>query len=67
MSCEHCWERKEFNQSVDDELGYVTALRIAERDGWPCTKDDENGRRLRAGQYWDEATKRDSRQTPRTD
>lgn len=41
-------------------------LRQAEREGWPCTKNDENGARLRAGQFWDEAAKRDTRLDPIT-
>jgi hypothetical protein len=56
-ACEYCWERS------SPVVGYdysATVLR-AEEEGWPCTKNDEEGARLRAGQFWDEATKSDRR------
>jgi hypothetical protein len=53
--CEYCWSRR-----LDAEEYWYTIHR-AEREGWPCTKDTEEGARLRAGQFWDEATKTDRR------
>lgn len=53
-SCEYCW-----SISVPGEYGKTIAR--AEAEGWPCTKDTEEGARLRAGQFWDEDTKTDRR------
>ena len=60
-SCEYCWNRSGY--PFHDEYGAV--LRRAEAEGWPCTKNTEEGARLRAGQFWDEATKRDTRDDSR--
>ena len=57
-SCEHCWSRSH------DAEGYYRVLREAERDGDECTKNTIEGARLRAGQWWDEVTQRDTRTTP---
>lgn len=53
-ACEYCW-----SLSVPGEYGQT--IRRAEEEGWPCTKNDEEGARLRAGQFWDEASKSDRR------
>jgi len=55
-ACEHCWA---MSRLIGVE--YQDVLARAELKGWPCTKDTEEGARLRAGQWWDEATKRDVR------
>jgi hypothetical protein len=60
-SCEWCWHHSEPYNRPDS---YYATMRQAESEGWPCTKNDENGARLRAGDYWDEATKRDTRNDP---
>jgi hypothetical protein len=54
-SCERCW-----NHRHDDD-DYYRVMADAERDGLECTKDTIEGARLRAGQWWDEATQRDTR------
>ena len=54
-ACEYCWSRRR------DGEEYWYTIHRAEREGWPCTKDTEEGARLRAGEYWDEATKTDRR------
>ena len=55
-ACEHCWSNSGW--PFDD---YATVLRRAEAEGAECTKDTLDGRRLRAGQWWDEATQSDVR------
>ena len=59
-SCEYCWERK-YRYALDPVDGYYRAMENAEREGWPCTKDDGEGARLRAGQFWDADRKVDTR------
>ena len=56
MSCEHCW-------ALAQALGtdYSAELLRAERENAPCTRDDEDGARLRAGQFWDADRKIDRR------
>jgi hypothetical protein len=55
-SCEHCWSRSRL-------LGieYRDQLSRAERERHPCTQDTQEGARLRAGQFWDEAAQMDKR------
>jgi hypothetical protein len=60
MSCEHCWNEARKPDGCPSEH-YSATMRRAEAEGWPCTKNTEEGARLRAGDYWDEATKRDTR------
>jgi hypothetical protein len=57
VSCEHCWYVAQLTG-----MGYSEVVVLAEQAGWSCTKDDLCGRQLRAGQFWDEATQRDSRE-----
>jgi hypothetical protein len=59
MSCEHCWVRAQM-------LGveYRKVLAMAEREQWPCTKDDLQGAKLRAGQFWNDSTMSDTRVNP---
>ena len=54
-ACEHCWSQS------DGYEHYLRTLADAERSGAACTKDTMEGKRLRAGQWWDEATQRDTR------
>lgn len=56
-SCERCWSRS------DGAEDYSRVMREAERDELECTKNTVEGARLRAGQWWDEATQRDTRTT----
>lgn len=58
-SCEYCRGRSD--ALSDGSGGYYTTMAIAEREGWPCTKNTEEGARLRAGDFWDEARKCDTR------
>ena len=66
-SCEYCWERSGSGQG--SAFDYKATLRQAEMDGSACCERDadgeltENARRLRAGQFWDDATKTDRRMT----
>ena len=59
-SCEYCWERK-YLYAKDGYSGYYRAMEAAQVEGWPCTKQDEEGARLRAGQFWDAERKVDTR------
>lgn len=55
-ACEHCW-------SMSRLLGieYHDQIEHAERQGAPCTQHTQEGARLRAGQFWDEAAQKDRR------
>lgn len=55
-ACEHCWSESGF--PFDD---YATVLRRAEAEGAECTKDTMEGRKLRAGQWWDDVRQIDTR------
>ena len=55
-SCEYCWSLSALGE-------YSKTIARAEAEGWPCTKNDEEGARLRAGRFWDEATQTDTRFT----
>lgn len=59
MSCEHCW-----GVAVASGEEYRTVLTRAENQGWACTKMDLHGARLRAGQFWNDATQSDVRVNP---
>lgn len=61
-ACEHCW-------SMSRLLGieYHDQLERAERQSAPCTQQTTEGARLRAGQWWDEETKSDTRSQPQRD
>jgi hypothetical protein len=56
-ACEHCWEMSRFLG-----LDYQEQLAYAQRENWPCTQDTIEGRKLRAGQWWNEAEMRDIRE-----
>lgn len=61
-SCERCWL-----EAQRRGIEYKEMLLIAEREGHPCCQTGdgvltEQAIRLRAGQFWDEATKSDRRQ-----
>jgi len=61
-SCEYCWARKDlYAKDGDSHSGYYRAMEAAQIEGWPCTTDTEEGARARAGHFWDETTKRDTR------
>ena len=64
MTCEHCWHNSDPERRPDS---YYFAMAEAERDGAPCTKPDEQGARLRAGEYWDAERKIDTRRAPSGD
>lgn len=55
-ACEHCW-------SMSRLLGieYHDQIERAEAEKSACTQDTIIGRRMRAGQWWDEATQKDLR------
>lgn len=60
-SCERCWW-----EAQRRGIEYKDMLLIAEREGHPCCQIEdgvltEQAKRLRAGQFWDEATQSDSR------
>lgn len=59
-SCEYCWS------VTRDGDEYSETRARAEAERWPCTKNDEKGARLRAGQFWDDATKTDRRTTTKS-
>ena len=59
-SCEHCWSESALYDG-DRVAQYSRQLARAEREGAPCTQDTLEGRRLRAGQWWDEAAQADRR------
>ncbi len=56
-TCEDCWAHSELTGE-----SYEATVRKAERDRWPCTKNTEEGARLRAGQFWDSKRKVDMRE-----
>lgn len=56
MTCEHCW-----GERIMRQMEYSAVIDLAEREHWPCTADTPEGRKLRAGQFWDETTQRDTR------
>lgn len=63
--CESCWEKARNcaafrGGSVADH--YYVVMREREREKAVCTQDTLEGRRARAGQFWDEATQRDTRE-----
>lgn len=63
-ACEHCWgiarsQAYHTGRATTDE--YYIQMDRAERAKAPCTQDTLEGRRLRAGQFWDEAKQQDSR------
>lgn len=64
-ACEYCW-----TEAHRRGIEYQAMMRLAEQEHLPCC-ELENGepmtltqkaRRLRAGQFWDEETKRDIRE-----
>lgn len=55
-SCEHCWYEAQ-RRGVD----YTTQVLSAEQRRDACTRADEDGERLRAGQFWDEQRRVDTR------
>ena len=63
-ACEHCWgiarsQAYHTGRATADE--YYIQMDRAERQNAPCTQDTPVGAKLRAGQFWDEATQRDKR------
>lgn len=63
-SCEHCW-----GEAYRRGIEYREMLLIAERDNLPCCEKvdgvlTERAARHRAGQFWDEAEKCDTRALP---
>lgn len=56
-ACEHCWQMAKL-------LGieYRQQIERAEREHYPCTQDTIDGRKLRAGQFWDSEKNCDSRE-----
>lgn len=62
-SCEYCWwnahDRPEWEQ--DCNAAYRAELADAERTHAPCQGESLSAQRLRAGQFWDEASQTDSR------
>lgn len=69
-SCECCWEvavgRAVHGGGSAPDL-YHVVMREHEDRGCPCTGDDEVGRKLRAGQFWDDERKVDARLEPKTE
>lgn len=43
-------------------IEYHDQLAHAQRGEYPCTQDTTEGKRLRAGQFWDEETQTDRRE-----
>lgn len=58
-SCERCW-----NEAKRRGVDYSAQVFAAEVNGDECTKDTPEGKRLRAGEYWDEARGVDRRLAP---
>ena len=61
-ACECCWWSKSLFQ--DPSEAYHRALKEHQDSGCVCTKDTLEGRKARAGQWWDETLQRDSRSAP---
>ena len=57
MTCECCWEARGWS-----ETDYYVVMARHEAAKCPCTQDTPEGKRRRAGQFWDEAKQRDSRE-----
>lgn len=57
-SCECCWNGA---WTVED---YYAEMAAHEKRGCECTKPTPEGARLRAGRFWDEARKADTREDP---
>jgi hypothetical protein len=55
-SCERCW-----SEAQKRGIEYRDMLRIADAEEHPCITNTLEGARLRAGQFWDDATKTDTR------
>ena len=69
-ACEHCWgiarsQAYYTGRSTADE--YYIQMDRAERANAPCTQDTLAGAKLRAGQFWDEETQTDRRQSAALD
>lgn len=63
MSCECCWsDRQRRELSSFAHVEYSDVCYAHEARGCVCTKNTEAGRRARAGQFWDEEAKRDTRE-----
>ena len=62
-SCERCWSRAHSLPEWDHDpsAAYYAAMAEAEARNDVCTHKTEEGARARAGDYWDEAAKRDTR------
>ena len=61
-ACEHCWAQAQLKG-----VSYSQQVAYAEANGLPCTQDTLAGRKLRAGQFWDEALQLDLRESRRPD
>lgn len=60
MTCECCWaDRYRFQDG--DSVGYNDATEDHERRGCVCAADTLEGRKARAGRFWDDATQTDTR------
>lgn len=57
-ACEHCWETARLRR-----IEYHDQVERAEREKSPCTQDTIEGAKLRAGQWWDDETQTDRRNT----
>lgn len=55
-ACEHCWSMSRLLR-----IDYGDQITKAEETNAQCTQNTVEGARLRAGQWWDEETQRDSR------
>lgn len=62
-ACECCWQaRHGFQDDIDGPgAAYYKAMKAHEERGCVCTKDTLEGRRARAGQWWDEEKQIDTR------
>ena len=63
-ACEHCWglaRSRSYHSGGTTADEYYIQMERAERENAPCTQNTLEGARLRAGQWWDEATQRDKR------
>lgn len=65
LMCECCWSASAVRRMYgpDEDDAYRDTLKEHQERGCICTKDSLEGRRAVAGQWWDEATGRDSRET----
>ena len=61
--CERCWGRA-YMSGHDQVEEYYRIMTEAEAEGAICTQKTEEGARARAGQYWDEERKCDTRTLP---